>query len=185
MTLTSYKGLDYSLGQSNVNKLTGIHYGVIGQNSIMPEAFDDFEQYYGEPTCPVCGNDATDATKYFETHPDGDDLPNYSSHGCDDYVCETCQHCLDSEYVYSEESLGFTYEREGYKLTDCLDSDVFILDSPYYTFAQFCSPCVPGAGNLDNPCDDGPKTYCLGSDWFEDSKAPYRVFRVSDNSEVL
>lgn len=36
-------------------------------------------------------------------------------------------------------------------MTDCLDNDAFIIKSPYYTYAQFCSPCVPGAGNLDNP----------------------------------
>lgn len=29
------------------------------------------------------------------------------------------------------------------------------------------------------------KAYCLGHEWFESGKAPYRVFRVSDNSEVF
>ena len=59
-----------------------------------------------------------------------------------------------------------------------------ILKSDYYTHAQFCSPCVPGAGNLDSPCDSGEKAYCLGHDWFEDGIAPYPVYRVSDNARI-
>lgn len=47
----------------------------------------------------------------------------------------------------------------------------------YGTFAQFCSPCVPGAG--DSPLADGVKTYCLGHGWFEDGKAPYAVYSVA------
>jgi hypothetical protein len=77
--------------------------------------------------------------------------------------------------------VGWSYEGEGYKLIDCLDTDIMVLESPFYTFAQFCSPCVPGAGNLDHAMPDGVKCYCLGHDWFEDGKAPYPVYRVSDN----
>lgn len=179
-----YAGIDYSLGRSNVNKATGIHYGVISQHSIMPEATDDFEQYYGEPTCPQCGNPAMEISEFDEKHPDVTELKPYA-HGCTDFACPVCLLSLDSADVYSDESQGFTYEREGYKLTDCLDSDIFVLESPFYTHAQYCSPCVPGAGNLETPVEDGPKTYCLGHDWFEDGKAPYQVYRVSDDSLVV
>ncbi len=65
------------------------------------------------------------------------------------------------------------------------DSDIFILKSPYYTRAQFCSPCAPGACYLTNPCEDGERAYCFGHDWFDDGKAPYPVFLVADDSEVL
>lgn len=169
-------GIDYAVSTgSNRNKDTGIHYGVISQWSLNPDVINDvvFEGAdYGEATCPKCGNDARE--------------------------------------VFSEEMLGWSYEAGGYKLTDCLDTDVFVLDSPYYTYAQFCSPCVPGACNLDNPLDISdsiyysqsinnptttlsenakrqtyPRTYALGHDWFENGKAPYRVFRVSDDSEVF
>lgn len=63
----------------------------------------------------------------------------------------------------------------------------FILKSPYYTYAQFCSPCAPGAGYLPSPLKDRPagnKTYCLGHDWFEDGTAPYRVYSVKTNKEM-
>jgi hypothetical protein len=68
---------------------------------------------------------------------------------------------------------------------DCLDSDILILKSPFYTFAPFCSPCVPGAGCLDTPDLEGVKTYCFGHGWFEEQIAPYPVFRVSDDRRVI
>ena len=82
------------------------------------------------------------------------------------------------------EPIGWNYSDDGYELTDCLDNDIFVLKSPYYTFAQFCSPCVPGAGNLDNAMPDGVKTYCLGHDWFEEGKAPYPVYSVETDLRV-
>lgn len=176
---TDYAGIDYSLGRSNVDAKTGIHYGVISQHSIPYEYQDDFEQDYGKPTCPECGNPAVDVTDAHE------EFEQRHSWGCADYACESCKITLDSSEVFSEESLGFSYERDGYVLTNCLDADIFVLASPFYTFAQFCSPCVPGAGNLDSPCENGPKTFCLGHDWFEDGKAPYPVYRVSDGSPVI
>lgn len=54
-----------------------------------------------------------------------------------------------------------------------------------WTFAQFCSPCVPGAGSLDNPVEDGAKTYCLDHDWFDGGVAPYPVFRVADDKQMV
>ena len=76
------------------------------------------------------------------------------------------------------EPIGWEYSGDGYELTDCLDSDIMVLKSPFYTHALFCSPCVPGAGDLDNATEDGVKAYCLGHDWFEDGVAPYPVYDV-------
>jgi hypothetical protein len=182
MSETTYAGIDYGLGMSNVDKSNGIRYGVISQHSINLDCMDDVEYDYGKPTCPKCGNEVTDVM------PDNwreIELESYTAHGCDDYVCVKCKILLDSGDVFADEPLGWSYDRDGYQLTDCLDSDIFIIRSPYWTRAQYCSPCVPGAGNLDSPCEDGPKTYCLGHDWFEDGQAPYKVYSVADDSEVL
>jgi hypothetical protein len=54
-----------------------------------------------------------------------------------------------------------------------------VLKSPYYTYANYCSPCVPGAGNLDDIVEGEVKTYCFGHDWFEEEKAPYPVYSVA------
>jgi hypothetical protein len=100
--------------------------------------------------------------------------------------------CDSAEAIYPEfdggdmdegadaEPEGWTYEGDGYQLVDCLDSDIMVLKSPYYTHAPFCSPCVPGAGNLEQASDDKelPRVYCLGHDWFDDKCAPYPVYNV-------
>lgn len=62
---------------------------------------------------------------------------------------------------------------------------IMITNSEYYTFTRLCSPCVPNAGGLDNPDEKGYKTYCLGHDFFGVEGAPYRVFRVLDDSEII
>lgn len=94
---------------------------------------------------------------------------------------------------------NFVYERDGYCILGCLDNDLLVTRSLYYTYAQFCSPCVPGAGNLDNAWEPGaqgsadeitilatasgwPRVYCLGHSWFDGNKAPYSVFCVADNT---
>ena len=66
------------------------------------------------------------------------------------------------------------------------DTDIFVLKSKYYTWAQFCSPCAPGAGYLLNFTDMeiGVKTYCFGHDWFESGKAPYPVYDVETGELV-
>ncbi len=163
---SDYIGIDYSGGTANRDAVTGIRYGVISQHSVMPEALDDVE-YDWPRGCPYCGSE---------------DIPEDT--GELRLTCGECGREFRTDEALPDEPAGFKYEADGYKPVDCLQSDIFVLASPYYTHAQFCSPCVPGAGNLDSPVADGPRTYCLGHDWFKNGRAPYPVFRVSDNSEV-
>lgn len=196
----NYNGIDYGNGLTNVDKLTGIRYGVISQHSLNPETINDVIMEgadYGSATCPKCGNAAIDSSDNCETC--ATDTDEQIRHSLKDYHCHACAtddgervtpYSFYSDSAFSEEMQGWEYEGDGYRLGDCLDSDVFVFLSPYYTYAQFCSPCVPGAGNLDSPIEPegfqkgAPKIYCLGHEWFEDGKAPYRVFNVSDESEV-
>lgn len=110
----------------------------------------------------------------------------------------------DSEAIYPEadeymseedlefaEPIGFKFEDEDYFIHQTTDDpDIWIERSPYFTYAQFCSPCAPGAVYLLNELDttDGPlednRGYCLGPEWFEDGVTPYTVYRVSDGSIV-
>lgn len=179
--MTNYAGIDYGMGRSNVDPETGIRYGVISQHSVMSEALDDVEYDYPGPNCPKCGNDAVE---YDPDEHQGEGWECGWYEGRADFACPSCKYLFTSEEAYGDEPTGFHYEQDGYELMDCLDSDIFILKSPFYTFAQFCSPCVPGAGNLDNPMPEGVKCYCLGHDWFEESIAPYPVYRISDGVQI-
>ncbi len=179
-------GIDYGLGQTNIDQRNGIRYGVISQHSVGEYWFESSEADYGDPTCGVCGNPAVSMdvieaeTDEWEREP----------HEGDDYACETCKRVFGSESAYGEDPIGHTFEDSEYRLSSCLGSDIMILSSPYYAFAPFCSPCVPGAGNLDSAVEDGSdvdsgvKTYALGHEWFESGKAPYLIYRVSDNTLV-
>lgn len=143
-------GIDYGNGLANIDRATGIRYGVISQNSISPEVWGEFEAEY-----PDVEHD--------------DDCTNTD----DESYCS----CGDMQ-----EPIGFKYERDGYVLTSGTDGfGIFVLKAPHYTHAMFCSPCAPGAGNLDSPSDDGVKTYALGADFFEDEIAPYPLHDVEIN----
>jgi hypothetical protein len=172
-------GIDYGRGLSNIDHETGIRYGVIHANSVGQSWFDSSESDYGDPTCPECGNPVTSS--------DDMNLPNmedWESSGCADYACRSCEKQWDSGDVYGDDPIGHTFEDSEYTCTQGQDGDIFVIKSPYYSRSQFCSPCAPGAGYLESPCETGPKTYCLGHEWFEDNIAPYPVYRVSDDTRV-
>jgi hypothetical protein len=156
------------MGKANRDIATGFRYGVISQHSVLQAWADSAEADYGKPTCPKCGDELADSAC-------GESL---------DYYCADCDYEFDSDEAFGDEPIGWHYSGDGYELTDCLNSDIFVLKSPYYTTANFCSPCVPGAGNLDNANPDGAETYCLGHDWFESGEAPYPVFSVETRQRV-
>lgn len=173
-------GIDYGMGLANIDIKTGIRYGVIAQNEVSQAWSDSAEPDYGEPACPKCGNAVVECGDF-----EGDiDAFDRECGSCSDYVCEPCQSVYDSSEVFGDEPQDWSYEGDGYSLGTCLDVNVFVLASPFYTFAPFCSPCVPGAGDLDNACEDGVKTFCLGHDWFEGEKAPYPVYSVETGELV-
>jgi hypothetical protein len=91
------------------------------------------------------------------------------------------------------------YEGDGYQLHTDSYGDVWVMKSQFFTYAQFCSPCAPGACSLTNPLEfDGEKpsekfqednwsnrAYCLGHDWYDDDQAPYPVFSVETGKRVI
>lgn len=175
-----YTGIDYSNGLAN--REGEYHYGVISQNSVDCEALNDFEPDYGDPSCPKCGGRVIDFEG--DSH---DEFEQYSEWGCAEYACENCEVTLDGADVYGDEPIGFSYDVQGYKAYHGTDGfGVWVTRSPYFTYATYCSPCAPGAGDLDSPLDVGvgPKTFCFGHEFFEDGKAPYAVFSVETQLEV-
>ena len=93
----------------------------------------------------------------------------------DECECEFCDPVSfridDNEYQAESDSYG----------------DIFITKSPYFTYAQFCSPCAPGACYLMDELeerDENNKCYCFGHDWFDDDVAPYKVYDVKTGELV-
>jgi hypothetical protein len=178
-------GIDYGNGSSNIDPETGIRYGVINQNAVLQSWADSSEADYGPPTCPKCGNEAISITD--ESAPDFTESVDGWEMGSryPDHVCLACKYAFDSSEAYGEEPLGFYLDDGEYKATADEYGDIFILESPYFTYAQYCSPCAPGACYLANPVDEnGPRAYCFAPDWFDDESCPYPVYRV-DTGELV
>jgi predicted RNA-binding Zn-ribbon protein involved in translation (DUF1610 family) len=162
--------MDYGGGVTNIDTKTGIRYGVIALNSVTGDSLEDLEYDYPF-NCPDCGNDSLVKSRSAQY----------------DYFCQSCRTWHMSDDCWGEESNGFHFEDSEYTLVDCLDTNIMVIKSPYYTHARFCSPCVPGAGDLDTPDEDGIKTYCLGPDWFDahlNCPLPYPVYKVEDDSLI-
>jgi len=163
---TNYEGIDYGLGKSNIDKKTGIRYGVINQSEVLQAWCDDSEPVYFY-YCPECE---------FEL---GIEYPE---------KCDSCEYEIQEDDFDFIEPYHFEYLQDGYKIFQSQDdTDLFIELSPYYTYAQFCSPCAPGAVYLMswlNILYKDNKGYCLGHDWFENGIAPYPVYSVKTNKLI-
>jgi len=112
------KGIDYGLGLSNVDRETGIRYGVIPQGELGDAWFDASELDYGEATCGDCGNPAVEYSD--EKHEAFERIRG----SFPDYACEACKKTFSSDYAFSEEALGADCPDKHNKLCDsCIARD--------------------------------------------------------------
>lgn len=106
-------------------------------------------------------------------------------------VC--CDGFDESTYLHVFEERGERVEISA----SCLGGAylLFVQDSPYLAACRVCSPCVPGAGDLDTPCSGVESTwdhwsdrwaYCLPPSWFTeaDQPVPYQTVRTVSDGEA-
>lgn len=178
-------GIDYGRGTgANTDPTNGIRFGVISMGALSEWAHESFEGIYPR-SCPKCGGDVVDYSDIPEEQADDAEDWKRKDGRCDDYACISCERVYGSEDVYGEEPNGHECTDSDYSATMDDYNDVFVMRSPFYTRARFCSPCAPGAVHLENPDDDGARGYCFGHDWFTDDIAPYPVFDVKTGAEVF
>lgn len=178
----------------NYDETTGIRYGVISPHSIRSFALEDI---YEKGTDPQYEEAKEEITRDIKTVLD--------RHGFSvGQIDEVLTPVID---IFNED-----YQPDGSGIMDYSDNEytlhvsgdnfgIFVMKSPYYTYCRGCSPCAPGAGDLDSPIDPvnlhldtlehiSAKTLCLGPEWFDKDndqysrKIPYRVFRVDNAEEV-
>lgn len=182
------QGIDWSgigTGANRDPEAPGYRYGVISQHSLDQDALQElwtsvhstdvsFEYWLNELKNNLKG--------VLGDYVYGKDrLEEIVSGIIDDY-------CLTDHYEGDGDS-SFSYNDGRYIVENCLITDITVLKSPYYTYAKFCSPCVPGACNLDSPLEDFDdakhcRAYCFGPEWFEGAEAPYPVFEVATGAQV-
>ncbi|MDD3961287.1 MAG: hypothetical protein PHT77_05430 [Bacteroidales bacterium] len=174
---------------SNYDEKTGIAYGVISPHAINPYTLDDI---YTRGTDPYYEN----GKKEFE-----DGLKKVIREYCDNNAnLDIADNDIDIDSIMDQWNDNYTGPEDG--TIDYSDTEytlhvsgdnfgIFVIKSPYYTYCRPCSPCAPGAGDLNSPyiewedMRETQKVYCLGKDYFEDEKAPYRIFRVDNDQEVV
>lgn len=170
----------------NYDPETGIRFGVISPHSISPYALDDI---YTNGTDPQY-----ESAKQGFRQKVFDVLNEYlSTDECDNLTDQAIE--IFNERFESDGSGIMDYSDSEYTLHVSGDNfGIFVMKSPYYTYCRGCSPCAPGAGDLDHPMTsyigaistNFDKALCLGPDWFnKDNPIPYRVFRVDNDQEVI
>lgn len=183
---TQNKGIDYGLGQANVNKQTGIRFGVIPQNALNPDAAEDIWQNgtdrdYEDYIEQVKANLRSSLSDYFSDHKWGDDKTSKLDDAVES-AFDAISDGIGDAYQANGDCARMAYNSCGLHVQTDSSGDILVMESPFFTYAQFCSPCAPGACYLTNPLaepDENNKAYCLGHDWFDDNKAPYPVYSVA------
>jgi hypothetical protein len=200
MKTTGYPGIDYTpIGdKTNRDVETGIRYGIISERSLGHVSFtDDNVRSNGDN---LTRQSAVEEVKVALWNAVSDWVYERRK----DEVMSDLFYAIEEHFNdrYEENEDTYRYEKDGYIIQTASNMELFVIRSPYYTYAQFCSPCVPGAGNLDCVFQHGaapglegedyaeaaekcgfPKVYCLGPEWFDDEKAPYPLFQVKPTNE--
>jgi ribosomal protein L37AE/L43A len=171
-------GIDWGNGTTNLDPKTGIRFGVISTNEISSTWFDCVEDVYAPPHCSHCGSQIPQEIKDNVFCCDQDEKNR---------TCPHCEKVLEEKDFYEEEPIGCCFIKDGYRAYQDFNgtTDIFIEESPYYTLCGYCSPCAPGAGYIMQQEEDGIRAYCFGHDFFEDGKAPYKVFDTKTDKEII
>lgn len=146
----------------NVNPTTGVRYGYISANSLDSEILE--ELIYGSQAVDVHWEDAvrelTDNFTYGNLD-DGEDQCDDFDDELDRRKEELANNWYDDEPIHEGEYEGVRYRTSW--LGGALN--VWIFDSPITGHYAECSPCVPGAGNLNCPDLDGVVCYDVPKEW--------------------
>lgn len=169
--------IDYGMGLANIDREAGIRYGVISVNRLASHAWDTIAS---EGTDLDYAEAVENLTSELAAAIDSV-LRDYAATYDKRELAESIVENLEIE-SRSGDCVRYAYESDGLAFTVCSDGDIFVTRSPFYTLADFCSPCAPGAGYLGS--DGNVKTYCLGPNWFDgDNPMPYQCFAVNNANE--
>jgi hypothetical protein len=157
-------GIDYGMGQTNIDRETGIRYGVIHQYKISSFAMEDIISDGVDKDFESFKDELVDAVKSAINSA----LDDYTRKEVDDEEVLDFLESMDAfeDYEGTGDCTKFDYKETNDKdevilhLETCSDGDIFVIKSPFYTKCDFCSPCAPGAGYLTSTNEDGTKAYC-------------------------
>lgn len=144
-----------------------VHYGYISSNSLDPETVH--ELMYGPHATSISYQEAYDA-RQAEIEQELEILAEEQDEVTrQDWIAEETSRRMEIEEIHCEEEIvEGTYQEVKY-LSSWLGGALhfFILKSPHISNRELCSPCVPNAGNLNQPVLEGDNnpTYDVPADW--------------------
>lgn len=144
----------------NINPETGIRYGYIAANSLDPELVDKLQ----------CGPRAENMGFRLACEELEDALWMVCDGGMSNRaiknLIEYATDLLNDEWEDEEPIHAGTLDGVTYRTSWCGGAlHVWVLYSPISGRYALCSPCVPNAGNLDRPDEDGELTYDVPEYW--------------------
>lgn len=185
---------------TNINPQTGVRYGTIYLNSLDPNVAD--ELFYGSQATNLSEQRAYEELKHeIERDADGIEDDVRIAIAERDYAMLSNDNLMEREVEAAFQRLGYA-DRDDYidtrlelesqdmqieepTISGTLDGVkyeiswlggaplLFVLESPVISKAKLCSPCVPGAIDLDSPANTGYEGYGIPENWYyhnEDSK---------------
>lgn len=181
----------------NCDEQTGIRYGVTSANNY-PELCDRIQQNGVSLTAESLAHEVRSAIASTFDYRDDFTAEEYreelrsvlsdwyeTSDGVLDELveCESTEDCWDTivnngfwDYMdFDEQVFEYKVEKDGavveHYQASCLGGAllIWVLKSPETAISRQCSPCCPGAGDLDNLDPDGYETYAIAAEWHEEN----------------
>lgn len=142
----------------NRNPDTGVRYGYISANSLHPELVDELQ--FGPQAVDVSYKEACTELEDAIYHAVSPFLSSRQVQHLVDEAVEMFEHDCD-EPVHEGEYEGVKYRTSWMGGALC----VWVFHSSIVKNYRECSPCVPGAGDLDSPDLNGVPTYDVPEEW--------------------
>lgn len=147
---------------ANYNTTTGIPFGVISGNSLQPEVLDElmFGPQARNLTYEGCREDFLREQRAIFEMDEEDSLYVFDGEFDENSAVEA----FNEQYQGDEEHFEGELDGVSYAVSWLGGAIiVFIYESPYVVKCAQCSPCVPGAGDLNN--DGDYEAYGVPEDW--------------------
>jgi len=162
-------GIDYGRGITNIDTSNGIRFGVVACNALSPWIWDDLDPVFGPPVCKDCQHEMD--------YESPDDSGRFS--------CPECSTLTDEEDAYPHEPVGYEYKSETLVMHTAFDNtELFVTKSTHARCVKFCSPCAPGAGDIDSPDESGVWAYCPPPEWFGECP-PTDIVTTEEALEIM
>jgi hypothetical protein len=164
---------------ANTNTETGIPFGVVNGNTV-PDLLDEITTSGDSTTFAAYKRELTEgiaaALRGVAEDRTGDDRAAkiVEQMDCEQLAESMLDSGLNDALEFDEEEFEHTETVDGAPVKYLLGylggaPLIWICDSPYVAYARGCSPCVPGAGDLDSITDEsaGALCYCCPPDCFD------------------